>query len=316
MTIYFPDVSNHEGGLIIQPATVAVIAKATEGTFYTDPYYANFKAQAAKVGAIFVAYHFLHAGNTDAQAQLAYSVVGPNVPLMIDFEPTTNSNPVMADCLAFRSAYEKLGGKCVLTYLPKWYWTQIGMPSLSVLAPMGLIASDYTVYSDSGPGWEAYGGVTPLVWQYTDRLSYGGQSVDFNAYRGTVAQFQVLVDPTPVPDPPPPAPTPVPVSPEDDDMPQQIEALDDHPSGKYSYMFPLGQYHEVAFGVDTFGGVSAQLRVVFWTEAGADIRNVTIKGLASGVTPTVLAFSNPAATYGMTVTRTDAGASPIGIAFK
>ena len=53
MTIFFPDISSYEAGLAIQPGTVAVIAKATEGTYYRDAQYANFKAQAAHVGAVF-----------------------------------------------------------------------------------------------------------------------------------------------------------------------------------------------------------------------------------------------------------------------
>lgn len=39
MTIFFPDISSYEAGLTIQPGTVAVIAKATEGTYYRDAQY-------------------------------------------------------------------------------------------------------------------------------------------------------------------------------------------------------------------------------------------------------------------------------------
>jgi hypothetical protein len=70
-----------------------------------------------------------------------------------------------------------------------------------------LVSSYYTTYSDNGPGWAAYGGATPTVWQYTDALPYNGASCDFNAFKGTVEQFRQLVYgtgvPTPVPAPPP-----------------------------------------------------------------------------------------------------------------
>jgi hypothetical protein len=51
-------------------------------------------------------------------------------------------------------------------------------------------------YSDSGPGWDAYGGVKPVVWQYTDGLAkYAGGGLhhaDTNAFKGTEAQLAVL----------------------------------------------------------------------------------------------------------------------------
>ena len=52
MTIFFPDVSNFQAGLRIQPGTVALVAKASEGTYYTDASYQSFKGQAAATGAI------------------------------------------------------------------------------------------------------------------------------------------------------------------------------------------------------------------------------------------------------------------------
>ena len=43
MTVFFPDISSYEAGLTIQPGTVAVIAKATEGTYYRDAQYAELQ---------------------------------------------------------------------------------------------------------------------------------------------------------------------------------------------------------------------------------------------------------------------------------
>ena len=192
MTIFLPDLSNHQAGLKIQPKTCVVVAKATEGTSYTDPSYANFKAQAAKVGAFFVAYHFLWSGTT-AEARHAHSIAG-RTPLMIDAENTKVKTSV-AMILSFVAEYRKLGGVVHLVYLPRWYWQgTLGSPSLTPLANAGLhlVSSDYTRYTDDGPGWNAYGGVKPTVWQYTDSFSYGGQSVDFNAYKGTLGQYTAM----------------------------------------------------------------------------------------------------------------------------
>jgi hypothetical protein len=79
--------------------------------------------------------------------------------------------------------------------LPHWYYQEIGSPDLTPLADAGLslVSSNYTAYSDTGPGWAGYGGMTPVVWQYTDSQPYGGQSVDFNAYLGTIEEFQALI---------------------------------------------------------------------------------------------------------------------------
>lgn len=224
MTIYFPDVSNHQAGLKIQPKTVVVLAKATEGTTYADPDYADFKKQAAAVGAVFGAYHFIWSG-TAAEAGWAFQHVG-TTPLMVDAEnPKVKVTVQMI--LNFVTEYRKLGGVVHLVYLPEWYWhNTLGSPDLTPLTAAGLqlVSSDYSVlYSDTGKGWQAYGGVTPIQWQYTDKLSYGGYSVDFNAFKGTVDQYEQLlttgsIAPTPV-DPPPVDP---PVAPFSNDTPMTV----------------------------------------------------------------------------------------------
>lgn len=193
MTIAFPDISSYEPGLTIQPATVAVIAKATEGTYYRDSEYFNFKAQAARAGAIFSAYHFLKAGNASAQADYCHAMVG-STPVMLDVETEGSSMPTIADVAAFIARMRALGGRVWGAYIPRWYWEQVGgdLASLKV----AIVSSNYTAYSDTGPGWAPYGGVTPTIWQYTDAFAYGGQRVDFNAYRGTVAQLAALINGT------------------------------------------------------------------------------------------------------------------------
>jgi hypothetical protein len=85
--LYYPDVSSWQTGVSLA-GWGAVMAKATEGTSYRNPAYAGQRAEAARRGARFGAYHFLHAGNGAAQADWCHSVTGSGVPLMIDFEPT------------------------------------------------------------------------------------------------------------------------------------------------------------------------------------------------------------------------------------
>lgn len=196
-TIFFPDVSGYQAGLTIQPATVALLAKATEGSTYTDSSYSNFKSQAARVGAVFAAYHYQWDG-TAAEAQHIHSVVG-STPLMLDVE-NTNVTVTLADVISLVQHYRALGGVVHLAYLPQWYWSgTMGSPSLVPLANLGvqIVSSNYTTYSDNGPGWAGYGGIKPVQWQYTDAFPYGGQSVDFNAFKGTTAQYRGLLTGTP-----------------------------------------------------------------------------------------------------------------------
>ena len=193
MTIFFPDVSSYQAGLRIQPGTVAVCAKASEGTTFRDPSYADFKAQSARQGAFFFAYHWLHRGNAEGQANFCHGIVR-NTPVMIDWEG--GDVPTMNDCVTFATALRRRGGTCTLVYLPHWYWDgQLHRPSLMPLARAGLslVSSNYTTYTDNGPGWTPYGGMTPAIWQYTDSFRYGGKRIDFNAYRGTRQQLAALV---------------------------------------------------------------------------------------------------------------------------
>jgi len=199
MTIFYPDVSSYQAGISFA-GCVIVVAKATEGTGYTNPDYAPAKVRAADAGAYFCAYHFLHEGNGAGQASYAHGVVGSEVPLMIDFEPEYNPNgtissaPQVSDAVDFINEYRALGGRTYLLYLPHWYWLgNLGQASLAPLIDLGmlLVSSDYTAYSDSGPGWAAYGGMTPIIWQYTSTATLNGVSnVDMNAYKGTLADFQ------------------------------------------------------------------------------------------------------------------------------
>ena len=199
MTIFYPDVSSYQAGISFAGCVIAV-AKATEGTGYTNPDYASAKTRAADAGAYFCAYHFLHEGNGAGQASYAHGVVGSEVPLMIDFEPEYNSNgtissaPQVSDAVDFINEYRALGGKTYLLYLPHWYWLgNLGQASLASLIDLGmlLVSSDYTAYSDTGPGWAPYGGMTPIIWQYTSTATLNGVSnVDMNAYQGTLADFQ------------------------------------------------------------------------------------------------------------------------------
>lgn len=209
MTLHFPDVYSGQAGIPFTGAPIAIV-KATQGTGYVNPDFAPAQARAATAGAYLCGYHFLEAGGGAAQAAHCHAIAG-TVPLMLDMEEAPDGGqPGVPDAVAFIDRYRALGGTCFLLYLPHWYWQRIGSPSLAPLISRGmlLVSSNYTTYSDDGPGWAAYGGMKPAVWQYTSTATFNGHHpVDMNAFKGTVAGFRSLATTgkdVPVQSPPPP----------------------------------------------------------------------------------------------------------------
>jgi hypothetical protein len=193
MTIQFHDVSAFQGDY---HPTGPTIIKATEGDSYTNPYFTVVRDRCISAGYPWLAYHFLWPGNIDAQLRHAHEVVGDK-PIMLDVEVTqSGAFPTPSDVDQFMSQ-----APVTLAYIPQWFWQgNWGAPSLSFVHQhgAGLISSQYTTYSDSGPGWAPYGGVTPVIWQYTS------DPIDTNAFQGTADQlnnlFQFGVKPDMTPD--------------------------------------------------------------------------------------------------------------------
>jgi GH25 family lysozyme M1 (1,4-beta-N-acetylmuramidase) len=195
MTIFYGDYSSFQAGVDLS-GTVAACIKATEGTFYSNPAYGATRTEAIMQGAYVFAYHFLRAGNGDAQADFYYSQRG-NRPVMVDWEVAGDgSHPSLTDMFNFINGVNNRGGRCHLAYIPHWFWQQVGSPDLTGLRqwPVRLVSSQYTAYSDTGPGWFPYGGMYPQIWQYTDNFSMNGTRCDFNAFRGTVQQLADMAE--------------------------------------------------------------------------------------------------------------------------
>jgi hypothetical protein len=231
MTIFGPDISSYQAGLYLPRLADAsfVIAKTTEGTYYADGDYQAWRQQAAQLAKPFVWYHFLSGEDSHAQATHTEANVGDSsLPGMLDAEPTGSFSPSLDQILAYIDAAHGAGLNLRLLYLPRWYWQQIGSPSLSPVADrkVALVSSAYpggsgspaAIYpGDGAAGWQPYGGMTPLIYQFTNQASDGGQSLDYNAFRGTTAQLvSALQPPAASSTPTPAAPS---TDPEDDDMP-------------------------------------------------------------------------------------------------
>lgn len=198
---YAVDIASYQAGLSLPDVQAegfaAVFVKCTDGVGYVDPYYAGWLANHGSLA--FLPYHYLEAGDS-AAAQVAYfqAHVGfASKWVMLDVEAGSgNAVQVRAAVQAFKAA-----GYKVALYLPKWYWSEIGSPNMSGWGVDLLIASGYpssavgaasSIYAASGSsGWAAYGGLTPGIWQFTDKASVAGQSVDANAIAaGVLAQLE------------------------------------------------------------------------------------------------------------------------------
>ncbi len=108
-------------------------------------------------------------------------------------------------------AMARAGLRVKLAYVPRWYWSQLGGPDLSGLTArkIGMVSSAYPGGSgtaaqlypgDGAAGWQPYGSLTPLLYQFTNQASDGGQRIDMNACKSSavaLAAFLGTATPTP-----------------------------------------------------------------------------------------------------------------------
>lgn len=197
------DISNHQNGFSLERAMGEgfdfAFIKATEGT-WKDPVFDSHRREAEAIGLLYAAYVYVR-GETSAEehARALDEVVGdPTVPVALDIEANSGTNPAHWRNIA--QALERKGYRVALSYIPGWYWRDIGRPSLSGLPP--LWTSNYpstqagfasALYDRAGAGgWEGYGGLDVAVWQFTDRANVAGWSVDANAFRGSKDDLRAL----------------------------------------------------------------------------------------------------------------------------
>lgn len=205
MTIFGPDIANYQAGLALDRLANAsfVIAKTTEGTYYTDQSYQLWRRSAGTKR--FLWYHFLSGENLPAQVAHTKANVGDlSLAGMLDVEPAGQYSPTLAQTLGYIDEAHHQGLNLRLCYLPRWVWQAMGSPSLTGLRDRGvsLVASSYPggagtalqIYpGDGAAGWASYGDVTPLLYQFTSQALDAGQRIDYNAFKGTIEQFDAAI---------------------------------------------------------------------------------------------------------------------------
>lgn len=205
MTLYGVDVSNNNDGgrgtidlnEIVIENFAWIEAKVSEGNYYKDPDWERIKQFGASTGTPVIGYHYVTTNDPASQARTWLANDGGNV-AMLDVE--ANSGDIN-NFWAVVNAFNAVGVKVTLSYIPHWYWQEIGSPDLSNVP--GLIASNYvngTGYAsslypgDNSSRWFSYGGATPQILQFSSQAIVANlQTCDVNAFRGTLEQLYELL---------------------------------------------------------------------------------------------------------------------------
>lgn len=175
--------------------------KATEGTGYTNPYFAADWHDSAAAGLYHGAYHYARpsatAGSATAQAQYFANTVGPQqvpgtLPPILDLEETGGLAPV--DLIAwtheFLNALQADTGRLPMLYTYPSFW-QNQMAGSSEFTNYPLWVASYG--SATGPtlGWPNY-----TFWQYTSSGTVGGiqtqGATDLSVFNGTALDLAAL----------------------------------------------------------------------------------------------------------------------------
>src|SRR5574337_771094 len=113
--------------------------KVSEGNYFIDRYWPTVLTWAQSTRNIAVGYHYVTTNDPVQQAHTYLSnVVDPSVPCMLDFEASSGD---INNFWAVWNAFTAAGVNMRLSYIPHWYWQQIGSPDLSKV--VGLVASNY-----------------------------------------------------------------------------------------------------------------------------------------------------------------------------
>jgi hypothetical protein len=177
-----------------------VFIKATEGASFVDSEFAANLAEARAAGLLAGAYHYVRS-SASAAAQVAnvQRVVPRDVPVIPDVEANSGGVDLVRDNV---NRLRAAGYSVPLSYIPRWYWQQLGQPSLAGLPPLwssrypdNIVGSIADEWADVPPHyWNGYGGLEVAVLQFTSSARIAGhQPLDANAFRGTRDQLAALL---------------------------------------------------------------------------------------------------------------------------
>jgi hypothetical protein len=199
--IYGPDVSHYQGAFDHRRARSEgmdfLIAKVSQGSGMRDSRWPYNRDGARAAGLLVCGYHYIDTSPPAAQARNCAGWLGDlNIPIALDHERGGGDvNQLRVVLNTFRAQ----GMRVALTYCPPFYWREIGSPSLAGLPPLWKAryfttgGTPQQLYAKTPANyWDGYGGLNPVMLQFTDGASLAGQRVDANAFRGTRAELAAL----------------------------------------------------------------------------------------------------------------------------
>ncbi|TDC77607.1 lysozyme [Streptomyces hainanensis] len=206
-TVEGVDVSSHQGNVAWSTLWNAgnrfAYVKATEGTSYRNPYFAQQYNGSYNVGMIRGSYHFALPNNSSGAAQANYFVDngggwsgdGRTLPGVVDME----YNPYGATCYGlsqsamvswirdFANTYRARTGRDAVIYTSTSWWTTCTGNSSAFGATNPLWVARYASSAGTLPaGWGFY-----TFWQYT---STGPTVGDHNVFNGAMDRLQALAN--------------------------------------------------------------------------------------------------------------------------
>ncbi|MFD3943656.1 lysozyme [Streptomyces sp. NPDC058579] len=201
------DVSSHQGNVawstLWNSGVKWAYVKATEGTYYKNPYFAQQYNGSYNVGMIRGAYHFATPDTTTGAAQADYFVNngggwskdGRTLPGALDIE----WNPYGATCYGksqsamvawirdFLNRYKARTGRDAVIYTATSWWTQCTGNYAGFGSTNPLWVARYAAAVGELPaGWGYY-----TMWQYT---STGPTVGDHNRFNGDLSRVQALAN--------------------------------------------------------------------------------------------------------------------------
>ncbi|MFR9732192.1 glycoside hydrolase family 25 protein [Saccharopolyspora sp. MS10] len=238
--LYGIDISHHQGAFDLGRTRAEgfdfAFLKATEGSSFVDSRFGANLANARGAGLLTAAYHYQRADSSAAsQAGHIIATVPADVPVILDVEDGGGGPDLTRDIIGRLVA---AGYRSPLLYLPRWYWEQIGSPSLAGLPPLwysryasnegGYASAIYERYRDFYDAqWGGYGGLGVAVLQFTSSATVAGHApVDANAFRGTREELAGLLSSS---------------TPEDDLTPDQAQKLNEIHYELFGPRGPQGQ---------------------------------------------------------------------------
>jgi lysozyme len=192
------DLSHFQAGFDFQDfksdGGLGVILKASEGQSIRDRSYSTFRSQALTAGLAVASYHFMHAGNIEAQAELFLDVVNPRQSerVVADYEdPPHESPPTIDELVEFLQAIQSRRPDLQLTvYSGNTIKEHLGQTRNDWLAEnTSLWIAQFT--GRPRPTFPKATWPTWSLWQFTDQGAAAGidDNVDCNRFNGSDKNF-------------------------------------------------------------------------------------------------------------------------------